>query len=1340
MAAALDHYRAGRVAEAAGLFRRLLCRRPADGDALHLLGISLSIAGLVLRAITAGGQAASYLSSLGNLSRRTGRLAIAVTCHRRALIVAPDLAEVHSSLANALRESSLLGMAGRHCRHALAIRPEFAECHHNLAIIRQDQGCLDEAIAGFQRAIELKPDYLEPSYNLLFAQLYRPGVSLAGVFAQAARWHASHPVPLAAGQAGPDRQVCRLGFVSGDLRGHAVGYMVIPAIEALARRGYEVVIYSNNAIEDALTLRCRRVASDWRQIDGLADEEAAALIRADRIDILFDLSGFTAHNRILLFACKPAPVQIAWAGYPATTGLAAMDYILADRHQLPAEAESWYSEHALRLPDSYVAFEPPQDAPSLTDLPAEAKGWITFGSFNVLKKLSPEAIALWSRLLLDLPEARLLIKTPALSCAETRRHLTERFTVRGIEGHRLTLLGGSTSAEHQAAMAGADIALDSFPYAGGVTTLECLWMGLPVITLPGETFASRHSLSYLASLGLEELVAGDVDDYRRFAIDLANDRPRLAAMRATLRARMRSSALCDVEAFADHLSAALQAVWRRHRERLPPAALNVARQDDLRRAAALHAGGQVELADRLYRRILTVMPDSADALHLTGVVAHQQGRHHQAVQEIMRAVTVSRGTSVMWANLGEALRERGDNALSEIVQRRSLVLEPGHRQGLYNLAVATAQQGRFSCARILYSRVLQIAPDYAEAWFNMADLCRGAGALAAAINACERALVFQPAYARAWNNLGNAKKGGSKSNRIECAYRRAIAVHPDFAEAWGNYGNLLQDKEGLSTAAAIYRRVLVLAPDNAGCWGNQGILQRESGQRSAARMSFQRALCRDPHLGAANNDLGVELHVAGLWDEARDCYIRSLTLAPEVPQVNRNFAVSLLDEGHPIQSSLWLDRAGRAAGDPIDDRRSHLAHAMYRDDLDAVVLRQLHQDFGASLNAMAVGGTRPKPSGRGRLRIAYLSSDFCDHPVGNAFLPVLRHHNRDDFEILLYSDTREQDAVLDRYRGLDCRWCDANGMTDEALASRIRADKADILVCLAGRFDRNRPQIAARQVAPVQISLHDVATSGIAEMDYIIGDRWLLSPRSGEFFTERCLRLPQFYLGALPAVLPQVDHRERQGSAVFGCFGNPTKITPTVLALWQKILLAMPDSRLVLRYRDRYGSDAQCRRILGGLPGIDPVRIDFASARDLHEQFLSHYNEIDIALDSIPFSGSTTSFQALLMGVPVVTWPSDRMVSQWTAAILRGMDLKELIAGSANEYVAIALKLAAHRHFWRRRRMELRQAVLASRFCDAAGWTAHLERLYKATWARVKAKQNHGQKETRRKQAPAKPR
>ena len=293
----------------------------------------------------------------------------------------------------------------------------------------------------------------------------------------------------------------------------------------------------------------------------------AEQVRADRIDVLFDLTGHTGQNRLLVFARKPAPIQVTWIGYEGTTGLSAMDYIVADDCQIAPGEEGYYREKVLRLPGGDLCYDPPADAPDVGPLPAATRGYVTFASFNNPAKMTSLVVGAWSEILRRVPDSRLMLKFRGMDSPHNRRRFLDRFAAQGITPDRLDLRGFSPHGEYLAQHHDIDIALDPFPFSGSLTTCNSLWMGVPVVACRGATFASRHSWNHLSSVGLAELLAGDVSQYVELAVALAQDLGRLAVIRAELRDRVRVSPLCDGQRVARHLLQAVRQAWREWNQR-----------------------------------------------------------------------------------------------------------------------------------------------------------------------------------------------------------------------------------------------------------------------------------------------------------------------------------------------------------------------------------------------------------------------------------------------------------------------------------------------------------------------------------------------------------------------------------------------------------------------------------------------------------------------------------------------------------------------------------------------------------------------------------------------------
>ncbi len=564
---------AGRFAEAIEAYRKAIQLNPGFADAYRSLGIALRESGRLDEAIGAYRQALALKPdypeayyNLGNALREKGSTDEAIDAYRQALALKPDYPEPYCNLGNALREKGDIEGAVSACRQAAAMAPGFAEAYSNLGNALKDQGRIEEAIEAYEQAVRLNPRLLEAHSNLIYSRQFLPGITLERILEDHRQWNAVHCTRYGErrdsfGNSRDPGRVLTLGFVCGDFRMHPVGYFLIRIFEALAKEDVRIVCYANQKAGDDLTSRFRAAASAWRDIYHVSDDEACHMVAKDHVDILFDLTGHIENNRLAIFARKPAPVQITWAGYMATTGMDAMDYIIGDPNEIWEGAEKYYTEKVIRMPDSFVCYEAPPYSPAVSPLPALSRGYVTFGCFNILCKISPQVIAVWRDIFVRLPRSRLVLKTRELSCRSTRERYLGLLGTYGIDPHRVDLIGRTPHKEHMESYGEIDIALDTFPFSGSTTTLESLWMGVPVITLPGETFAGRHSLSFLSSVGVRETIARDAQDFAEIAVGLAGDIPRLARLRASLRDRFVSSPLCDGTKFARRLMEELRTVW-----------------------------------------------------------------------------------------------------------------------------------------------------------------------------------------------------------------------------------------------------------------------------------------------------------------------------------------------------------------------------------------------------------------------------------------------------------------------------------------------------------------------------------------------------------------------------------------------------------------------------------------------------------------------------------------------------------------------------------------------------------------------------------------------------------
>jgi protein O-GlcNAc transferase len=579
-----------RLPEAVASFQQALCSEPDNAEYHYNLGLAMNELGKHEAALLQFRQALrckpdypEAFNDLGNALVMAESLDEAVNSFQQALRLRPGFAQAHSNLAKALQSQGRLEEALQHCRQALRLKPDLAEAHHNLGFALLEHGHLSLALASFRQALAIQPDLEAAQWNYLFCLNYDPEADPDAVFAEHVRWGqkqlevASCQLSVARSQSPTssetltdnwqlttdsftDRRL-RLGFVSPDLRLHPLTRYFEPVLANLDRRQFDAFCYAEVKQPDAVTNRLQSLATAWRWTCRLADAEVAQTIRSDRIDILVDLAGHTRNSRLAVFAHKPAPVQATWLGYMNTTGLTTIDYRLTDRVLDPPGQPIRDTEELVRLPHGMCCFAPPADAPDVTALPAHDRGQVTFGSLNALFKLNNKVFDLWSRVLLAVPAARLLMFHDKLTTA-AGENIRQEFAGRGVGSQRLVLRQGSCAPGYLGVYSEIDMGLDVFPCTGGVTTCEALWMGVPIVSLCGVRPAGRNSAALLARVGLADWAVGTPEQYVENAVRWANDLGSLADLRNGMRHRMMAT-ICDAKGFTRDLEEVFRALWRR---------------------------------------------------------------------------------------------------------------------------------------------------------------------------------------------------------------------------------------------------------------------------------------------------------------------------------------------------------------------------------------------------------------------------------------------------------------------------------------------------------------------------------------------------------------------------------------------------------------------------------------------------------------------------------------------------------------------------------------------------------------------------------------------------------
>ncbi|MGC2166242.1 MAG: tetratricopeptide repeat protein [Gallionella sp.] len=506
------------------------------------------------------------LTSLGATQRLLGQFADAEASYRRALELNPNFFPAHDYLGILLKDLDRTGEAIECYKRAIEINPEFVDAQIHLGIALKDIARTEEAIGCFRRALEINPKFAETYNYLLFTLNYSPNYT-AEYCLDIARQYGqllanAIPQRFNSWQCEANPTQLRIGFVTAELFNHPVAHFLESTLINIDTTRVEFFAYPTYRKDDELTKRIRHHFSAWKPLIGMSDEAAARMINADGIHILFDLSGHTAHNRMPVFAYRPAPVQVSWLGFLGASGVNEIDYLLGDPSVTPMEDSAKYSETIWQMPESYCCFTPPTEPLAVNELPALTTGVITFGSFNNISKMNDRVVAVWSRLLTALPDSRLFLKTRQLNDEAVRDETRARFVAHGIAAERIVIEGGSPRLELIASYGQVDIALDPFPYSGATTSAEALWMGVPVLSRTGDRFISRCGLSMDSNAGLADWVANDDEEYIALAVKYASDLEGLATLRAELRERVLVSPLFDAARFAHNFESALWEMWR----------------------------------------------------------------------------------------------------------------------------------------------------------------------------------------------------------------------------------------------------------------------------------------------------------------------------------------------------------------------------------------------------------------------------------------------------------------------------------------------------------------------------------------------------------------------------------------------------------------------------------------------------------------------------------------------------------------------------------------------------------------------------------------------------------
>jgi protein O-GlcNAc transferase len=517
------------------------------------------------RAIKLLPNSANAHNNLGVILAKLGRPEESIEATRKAIQLNPAATGFYSNLVQSLVARGDIDDALASCQRAIQMAPGAGNLYQALGNALKDAGQLEDSLAAFDLAIELDPDDALAHSGRIFARHFHSSSDQRVQAEDLRLWDRRHGLPLRdprphGNDPDPHRRL-RVGYVSSDFTTHVLAFTMLPLFRSHDRSSIETFFYSDVSNPTALTEEFRACVDRWTNIVGLSDTEVAELVRGDQIDILVDLTMHMRNNRLLAFARKPSPVQVTWAAYPGSTGLSAIDYRLTDPYlDPPGMFDEFYSEQSIRLPDTFWCYDPLIEGPPVSQSPVTDNRFITFGCLNNFCKINPGILRLWARVLRAVPSSRLLLLCPRGS---HRHWVHQTFVEEEVSTDRVEMLHGRPRPEYLKLYDRVDISLDPLPYNGHTTSLDSFWMGVPLVTLVGQTVVGRAGLSQLTNLGLTELIAHDADQYVEIAAELSSNLSRLTALRAGMRQRMKQSPLMDGERFARNVEAAYRKMWSR---------------------------------------------------------------------------------------------------------------------------------------------------------------------------------------------------------------------------------------------------------------------------------------------------------------------------------------------------------------------------------------------------------------------------------------------------------------------------------------------------------------------------------------------------------------------------------------------------------------------------------------------------------------------------------------------------------------------------------------------------------------------------------------------------------
>lgn len=1203
---------------------------------------------------------------------------------------------------------------------ALKLDPNNASAWTNLGNAYKNSGDLVKALPAYREAVKLDPHNNLLWSNLLFGILYDPLVTNIEIAQEHLEFGKTIELKNKVGKIRKikkNTEKIRIGFVSADLRAHPVAYFVEPLLVNINKNDFSIYVYDNHHTEDLVVERLKTYTDKWTKIADKTDLEVIDFIWEDQIDVLVDLSGHTAKNRLDLFAKKPVDLQITWLGHPNTTGLTRIDYRLTDKYLDPDGNESLYTEKLYRLP-IHAAYIPLIRSPemrtslefSVKKTPALNNKYITFGSCNNLAKISSEVIQLWSEILLNIPYSKLLIEAPGLNQNEYKNNLLKKFNNYGITSERL-ILHNRVNAMQYKRYNEIDIALDPFPYGGGTSTCDLLWMGVPLVSLEGERVMSRTGVCFLTLAGHKEWIASNKNDYKNIAFKLASNIEFLNDIRMNLRREVENSLIMNGKEFAYSFEEAITKMLtiktgddyiNKYYKSKDIAATNSKKimeyNNILRHADLLMSESKWTEALKTFEFLRDYEGAEPNALFGIGLCSFHLGDPQRSMRIIVDALLRKKEpTWLLWLgrvydklNLDLPLyvvaywlfiNSSKITGVNELYKKANIKIN--HQLNLRKLAIPT-DADKLNCNKFISEN-------------NKIALLLKENKNEEALNLGEELLIIHQYNQPLLINVALAAKRLKNYEKAARWYLIAFVLDPLGYGAITNFGNLLVTVNSSQDAMLILEAGAIVMNQDSLLWSNLAVAYNSVAVAPwEAEIAASKAIELDASIDTSWIALGKALSRQGRMDEA-------------IKAFNKGYELNPSNKGGDVFTLQYSDKISRAEIADI--------HFLVGKKIEIESAGKVFKEYNKSIN-------KDK-----KLIIGFVTGDLTSHPVAYFMDKIFKFINKKNFEIIIYNTRpcKDEDLVSNKFKLMVDKWFDVSEVNDDLLALKINKDSVDILCDLAGHTAYNRLGVFGRKPSPVQFTyLGHPNTTGLKSIDWRIVDGYTSQEGDEIYYSEKLWKLPDAHCVYSPLIrddklqfdtkyTSKISPAINNGFVTFGCCNNLAKISPDVVKLWSEILLKVENSKLLIESPGLHQKEFK-KSIISrfGEHGIRQERLILIN-RVAESQYVI-YNQIDIALDPFPYNGGTTTCDLLWFGIPLVTLVGKTEVGRLGYSFVNNIGYPQWAASTKDEYIKIAVEMSSDISNLNLIRLQLREKVENSPLMNGERFTQNFENALRGMW------------------------